>query len=169
MFCQPWRQKTHKLLAGRSFFSRGECEWGGVGLGALWLILLLFSKRKCQRVIYGHIRKEQQKEIFRNRLKKLNFEDIIENKLDFYGNVTTKIEIQRQSGSINPFTCELREISYGIYNKITLHSSIPSKCVWSICLYLAILFPGSLGFLIKRKAISFKSKSQHSLGTRLCI
>ena len=41
------------------------------------------------------------------------------------------------------------------------HSAILSICVWSICLYLTTSFPGSLGFLIGRKAPSFISKSQH--------
>ena len=61
------------------------------------------------------------------------------------------------------------EVSYGIYNIITRHSAIPLTCVRSICLYLATMFPGSLGSLIGRKAPSFISKSQHVLGTRLCI
>ena len=43
--------------------------------------------------------------IFRNRLKKLNFEDIIENELDVHGYDTAKIEIQQQPDDINPVTC----------------------------------------------------------------
>ena len=54
------------------------------------------------------------------------------------------------------------EISYGIYNKLTRHSVIPSTCVGSICLYLATLFPRSLAFLIGRKAPSFISKANMS-------
>ena len=45
------------------------------------------------------------------------------------------------------------EISYRIYNKITRHSAIPSTWVRSIFLYLAISFPGSLGFLIERRIL----------------
>ena len=81
----------------------------------------------------------KKKVIFQNRLKKLNFKDIIENELDFHGYKNAKIEIQQQPDDINSFMCELREISYGFYNKITRHSAIPSTCVQSICLYLANL------------------------------
>ena len=45
--------------------------------------------------------------IFRNRLKKLNFdktfEDVIESELDFHGYDTAKIKIQQQPDDINPF------------------------------------------------------------------
>ena len=51
--------------------------------------------------------------IFRNRLKKLNFdktfEDIIENELDFHGYGAAEIEVQQQPDDINPFKCELRQ------------------------------------------------------------
>ena len=61
------------------------------------------------------------------------------------------------------------EVSYGIYNKITYSSAIPLTCVLSICLYLAILFPASLGFLTGNKAPSFISKSQHAQGMKFCF
>ena len=97
--------------------------------------------------IGGHRKNKQQKVIFQNRLKKLNFKDIIENELDFHGYMNAKSEIQQQPDDINSFMCELREISYGFYNKITCHSAIPSTCVQSICLYLANLCSqGLLGF-----------------------
>ena len=56
--------------------------------------------------------------IFRNPLKKLNFdktfENITENELDFHGYGTGKIEIQQQSDDINPFTCELHQTLFDI-------------------------------------------------------
>ena len=56
--------------------------------------------------------------IFRNQLKNLNFDktskDNIENKLDFHGYGTAKIEIQQQPDDINPFLCELHQTVYDI-------------------------------------------------------
>ena len=50
-------------------------------------------------------------EIFRNRLKKLNFdktfEDIIKNELGFHDYDCVKSEIQQQPDDVNPFICEL--------------------------------------------------------------
>ena len=59
-----------------------------------------------------------------------------------------------------PIVVARYKISYGIYNKITPQSAITSIHVQSICLYLSTLFPGSLDFLIGKKAPSFMSKSQ---------
>ena len=69
--------------------------------------------------IDGHRRKEQKKTvIFRNQLKKLNFdqtfENIKENELDFHGHGTAKIEMQQQPDDINPFTCELQQTLFDI-------------------------------------------------------
>ena len=63
-------------------------------------------------------RNNKKKVIFRNRLKKLNFdktsEDIIETELDFHGYGTAKIESQLQLGDINPFMCELHQNLFDI-------------------------------------------------------
>ena len=97
-----------------------------------------FSKTECQRYFHGWSQKKgttKESDIS----KSINFEDIIENELDFHGYGTANIEIQQQLDDVNPFTYELREISYRFYNKITCHSAIPSICVRSICFYLANL------------------------------
>ena len=52
-------------------------------------------------------------------------------------------------------------VPYGIYNKVTRHSAIPSICVGSICLDLATSFPASLGFLIGRNASSYQKVNMH--------
>ena len=69
-------------------------------------------------------RNNKKKVVFRNRLKHFNFENVIGNELDFHRHSTAKIEIQQKPDDINPFTCDLRGISYGIYNKVTHHSTI---------------------------------------------
>ena len=66
-------------------------------------------------------RNNKKKVIFRNRLKKLNFEkfdktfeNIIENELDFHGYGTAKTEIQQEPDGINPSTCELHKNLFDI-------------------------------------------------------
>ena len=63
-------------------------------------------------------RKNKKKVIFRNQLKKLNFDETFEgnikNELDFHGYDTVEIEIQQQSDDINRFTCELHQTLYDI-------------------------------------------------------
>ena len=63
-------------------------------------------------------RNNKKKVIFRNQLKKLNFdktfENIKENELDFHGHGTARIEIQQQPDDINPFTCELQQTLFDI-------------------------------------------------------
>ena len=87
MFGQPWGQKIQKPLAGRllSFFLGGS----------IMTCITFFSVKQNVKDIFfdGHRRKEQQKEI--DISKSINFEDIIENELDFHGYGTANIEIQQ--------------------------------------------------------------------------
>ena len=57
--------------------------------------ITFFSVKQNVKDIFfdGHRRKEQQKEI--DISKSINFEDIIENELDFHGYGTANIEIQQ--------------------------------------------------------------------------
>ena len=63
-------------------------------------------------------RNNEKKVIFRNQLKKLNFDktfqDNVANELDFHSYGTAKIEIQQQPDDINPFTYELHQTLYDI-------------------------------------------------------
>ena len=121
MFCETCRQTIHKFLA-KFFF---PFERGRGGKEEHYDMCYFFSVKQNVKdiLIDGHRRKEEQKEsdIYRNRLKKLNFENlgitsqvIIENELDFHGYGTAKIEIQQQPDDINPFTCELHQNLFDI-------------------------------------------------------